>query len=275
MNASEFNSPPSGTKKIIEFPEREASPEERAAEKERLLAYSKTPRARWRRFWCDIVDGRRHWRRSVWRVWGTDPQGQKHNLGMASANTEAEAIEERRGLAASSNPSALTYEISVTRLPQDKSIGERIGNCISASTWFVLRLVIFIILSYGIDYTPLAIHRIVAYFHLNQVEGLLLALFYLVILLYVANWVTGVLLPRFRTKTTRTNPFAVWYTFFWGVVVVLLIYHHYLLAGFWVLGPEWSWDGSFMTRYRWAIAQTLLRVVWFGFLVVYLVHRWL
>jgi hypothetical protein len=258
---------------IIEFPEKEATPEECAAEKERLLAYSKTPRARWRRFWCDIDDGRRHWRRLVWRVWGTDPQGQKHNLGMASANTEAEAIEERRGLAASSNPRALTYEISVTRLPQDKSTGERIGNFISASTWFVLRLVIFIILLYGIDYTQLAIHRIVAYFHLNQVEGLLLALFYLVILWNVANWVRGVLSPV--GKRTVENVEALLFLMWIVPIIWLLNTHHYLFAGFVFLGPEWNWDGSFMTRHRWFLAQSLCRMIWFAALTVHLIHRWL
>lgn len=275
MNASEFNSLPSGTKEIIEFPEREATPEDREAERERIRAYSKTPRARWQRFWQDVDDGRRHWRRSVWRVWGTDSQGQKHNLGMDSADTSEKAIEVRKGMSAYRDPRVLTYEISATRLPQDKSLGERIGNFISASMWFALHVVIFIALLYAIDYTPLRISSLVAQFHLTQPEGWFLAIFYLVILLNLANWVTGVLLPRSRTKTARTNPLAVWYSFFWGVVVVLLIYHHYLLAGFWVLGPEWSWDGSFMTRYRWVVTQTLLRMVWFGFLVVYVVHRWL
>jgi hypothetical protein len=273
MNASESNSLPSGTKKIIEFPEREETPEERAAEKERSLAYSKTSRARWRRFWCDIDDGRKHWRRSVWRVWGTDSQDQKHNLGMESADTPEKAIEVCRDMSAYRDPRVLAYRISATRLPQDKSIGERIGNFISASTWFVLRLVIFIILSYGIDYTPLAIHRIVAYFHLNQVEGLFLALFYLVILWNVANWLRGVLLPvgKRTVENVETLLFLMWIV----PIIWLLNTHHYLFAGFVFLVPEWNWDGSFMTRQRWFLAQGLCRMIWFAALTVHLIYRWL
>jgi hypothetical protein len=205
MNASKFNSPPSSTKKIIEFPEREITPEEHKAKRERLRAYNKTLRARWRGFWCDIADGRLYWRRSVWRVWGTDPQGQKHYLGMESADTPEKAIEVRRAIGVSRDPRVLAYKISATRLPEDRSLGERIGNFISLSGWtikesvhrwalFASRVAIFVALLYAIDRTPLDASRLVGYFHLGPVAAWFLALAALVLLWRVGNGVTGLLL---------------------------------------------------------------------------------
>jgi hypothetical protein len=72
----------------------------------------------------------------------------------------------------------------------------------------------------------------------------------------------------FKDERSR-RAFIKYYTFFWGLVIALLIYRHYLLASMWVLGPDWIWAGKSSL-----ILQTLLRMVWVVFLVVYLVHRW-
>jgi hypothetical protein len=205
VNRSERDPLPSGMEKIIELPKREMTPEEREAEKARILAYHKTLRARWRRFWHDIDDGRMYWRRSVWRVWGTDSQGQKHNLGMESADTSEKAIEERRGIGAYRNPRVLAYKITATRILREKSLGERIGNFISSSGWtikeslhrwvfFSLRVAIFVALLYAIDRTPLDASRLVGYFHLGPVAAWFLALAALVLLWLVGNGVTGLLM---------------------------------------------------------------------------------
>jgi hypothetical protein len=263
----------SAIEKIIQLPDRKGTLEEREAERKRLLAYNKTFRGRWRLFWRNFNDGRMYGRRSLWRVWGTDSQGQKHNLGMASTETAAEAIEECKGVSAHRNPMVLTYDISVTRLPQDKLPAERIANFISASMWFALRFVIFIVLAYAIDYTPLDIYRVIDFLNMGVVVNVFLGFCYLVILCGIADWVAGLLWPvgKRTRKNVRTLLSIIW------IVVLgwLLNTHHYLFAGFVFLMPEWNWDGSFMTRERWFLAQGFCRMVWFGFLVAYLVQRWL
>jgi hypothetical protein len=109
------------------------TPEERRAEKERILAYIEALRGRWALFWHNVKEGRRYWRHSLYRVWGTDAQGQKHNLGMEYAATPQRAIEAR--LKSSSYPEVLAYQITATGVPRKKSLGEHVGNLISATSW--------------------------------------------------------------------------------------------------------------------------------------------
>lgn len=178
-------------------------------EKKRLLAYNKTLRGRWRRFWQDVHNGRVYWQHAVYRVWGTDSQGQKHYLGMEGATTPQKAMEERRNYCSYFDPRVLEYQITATIIPHSKRIGEHIGNFVSSisedlkgsfplstrsGVYFVSRVATFVLLLYGIDRTPLDAYRIVAYFHLGPISSWFLALAAIVVLWRATEVVLGILL---------------------------------------------------------------------------------
>ena len=63
--------------------------------------------------------------------------------------------------------------------------------------WWIFLLfrgAIFVLLLYGIDRTPLAGHRVVAYFHLGTVSAWFTALAVMIILWWTADMVLNVLL---------------------------------------------------------------------------------
>jgi hypothetical protein len=66
-----------------------------------------------------------------------------------------------------------------------------------STLWWVLflfRIAIVVLLLYWIDGTPLAGHRIIAYFHLGRVASWFLALAMILILWRVAEWILGIVL---------------------------------------------------------------------------------
>jgi hypothetical protein len=101
---------------------------------------------------------------------------------MGAANTPEAVLAEQFAIGAYRNPDVLGWKITTESVSEDKTIGERAGNCVGRFLfWFkksallALRMTIFVLLLYAIDHTPLDAPRLIGYFHLGSVAAWFLA----------------------------------------------------------------------------------------------------